>query len=730
MIHTVRRRHLILALAGVALLPSAVHAENLGTIRVESTTIDDRFEARRGEPVGIETIDGSQVDAAHAENIQQLLQGIPGITTEFDSGDTLKIHIRGIENQRFMGEKPGVAVVIDGVPVFERTGKVNIDLDNIESIRVIKGGASFLFGEDALSGAVIITTKRGARHAGVTAAAEAGSFDYTKGMLRVGTAQEGFNAFVQANARKSDGYYYQSGYLTQNVSGKGQIYLSDDADLTFGAEVAHRKKDSHGSVKGVTQAALDPQSDQGRDYARMFNTRLDKYFATYALEGNRNNLMVTAYRYGDHTNFSSAPQNYTATGAAVTDIDAYTSYNDYRQTQAGVKSELRGSGDLGWMVALDLRANTYINQSKYLVDFKSSPFSPAVNTAGTVTADDTTKEGVQALYGELKLPAGADLTFTLNGRYDHIKLDYTGNPTAKHTNTLSLNKAFDVASWRVGANYDLGGDDELYVSASTGFRTPTVDQLFAGTISPTGTTASNEGLKPEQALNYELGSRFHGNGWTLEGALFWVERKDFIMSSVGQYSVTPSGTTAQWANIGAARSKGLELAAHTDTAAPLAFDLAYTYLDASFTQYDNFYLVLGSRYVANPTVVHYNNTGNTVPRTPKHHLNVGMTARTSGGGFTLRGEVDAISSYWADEINQEKIGGHASVNLLGTWRMQGAGGDWELFARVDNVLDTRYFNTARSASGDGNGDGVYNAEDLSIVVNQGRTYTAGITGRF
>lgn len=55
-------------------------------------------------------------------------------------------------------------IVIDGVPVFERTGKVNIDLDNIESIKVIKGGSLYLFGEDALSGAVIITTKRGAKY--------------------------------------------------------------------------------------------------------------------------------------------------------------------------------------------------------------------------------------------------------------------------------------------------------------------------------------------------------------------------------------------------------------------------------------------------------------------------------------------------------------------------------------------------------------------------------------
>ncbi|MGD9788840.1 MAG: TonB-dependent receptor plug domain-containing protein, partial [Sulfuricellaceae bacterium] len=146
----------------------AEEAARLDEVTVTSTTIDDRFDSKRDEPSNISVISGKKVDDAHIQNAIQVLQGIPGVTADLSSGDEIKIKLRGIENQRYMGEKPGVAIVIDGVPVFERTGKVNIDLDNIESIKVIKGGASYLFGEDALAGAVIITTKRGAKYAGVT----------------------------------------------------------------------------------------------------------------------------------------------------------------------------------------------------------------------------------------------------------------------------------------------------------------------------------------------------------------------------------------------------------------------------------------------------------------------------------------------------------------------------------------------------------------------------------
>src|SRR5574340_589576 len=71
----------------------------------------------------------------------------------------------------------------------QRSAAARAHLDNIDSIKVIKGGASYLFGEDALSGAVIITTKRGAKMAGVTASFEKGSFNYNKSLARVGFSQ-------------------------------------------------------------------------------------------------------------------------------------------------------------------------------------------------------------------------------------------------------------------------------------------------------------------------------------------------------------------------------------------------------------------------------------------------------------------------------------------------------------------------------------------------------------
>lgn len=212
-----KKRVYLSAICALAINASAL---DIGTIQVESSTIDSKFDTKKTEVSTTTTISGEEVDEAHAESVQQLLQSIPGVTTEYSTGDSLKIHLRGVENQMYMGEKPGVAIVIDGVPVFERTGKVNIDLDNVESIKVIKGGASYLFGDDALSGAVIITTKKGAKYNHNYGAVEFGSYGYRKYLARTGYANDNLSFHIQASQKKSDGYWEDSDYESNYLNGK------------------------------------------------------------------------------------------------------------------------------------------------------------------------------------------------------------------------------------------------------------------------------------------------------------------------------------------------------------------------------------------------------------------------------------------------------------------------------------------------------------------------------
>ena len=306
-----------------------------------------------------------------------------------------------------------------------------------------------------------------------------------------------------------------------------------------------------------------------------------------------------------------------------------------------------------------------------------------------------------------------------------------------------INQALGGSSFSNELLYD-GGQDfsdsvSLYSNVSTGFRAPTVNQLFAGKISPTGDTAGNSNLTPEQAYNYEIGLRgrfdvIGGVEWDI--AAFQIDRKKFILNVAGQYAnPVGGGLSDQYQNIGGMRNRGVEVSVRSDQSQMVSMDVAYAYLDAKFTQYDNFNLMLGDPWGA-PVITPYNNSGHVIPRAPKHKLYL-ATRVTPFKGFTLTGEMNAQSSYFADELNWHKIGGRAVFDLVANYDFS-VGPDnmveFSAFGRIDNLLDRTYYNTARGSSDSKNRAGDYDneftAEDLSISVNPGRRWTAGLSAKF
>jgi iron complex outermembrane receptor protein len=741
------------ALAASAIpLVVAAQETQLGEVQVTSTTIDDRFHSKRAESSTTHDISGKTVDDKRPENMMQVLQSIPGVTADVSSGDEIKIKLRGIENQRYMGEKPGVAIVIDGVPVFERTGKVNIDLDNIESIKVIKGGASYLFGDDALSGAVIITTKRGANYKGVTVGADVGAWGYDRELVRAGLGGDWGTGHLQATHRQSDDWYWQSGYKTDYFDGNMRLYLTDRSDLTFGFEKSDREKDKHGSVTGAIQATNDPQGTIGRDYARKFNVDLQKVHATYSNDlTDKSNFLAMVYEYRDHTNFWSGPQRVSATGTVIPNSaqDAYTTLNDYHQTQRGLKSEWRGSAEsIAALVGGEVRRNEYINYNTALVSYCSrtgAGCAPAnLTTAGSVLNNNSTDESINALYGEMKFAPAERWTLTGNARYDNIKLDYHSGVTKELATPFDRSKTFNVTSWRAGTAYAVTSRDDIYGNVSTGFRAPSADQLYNGSISPTGgKTENNENLKPERSLNLELGVRSKSSLFGLavetEAAIFQIDRKDYIMSTVGQYSASSATYKEMYDNIGGVRNRGFELGLRTDRKRDVTFDAAYTYIHAVFTKYDTFFQTMGSPYVASPTMVRYDNTGNYVPRVSRHQLDA-TVAWQGIEHFRIALEMDARSWSYADEINKVKLPGRAVFSLQANYDTTGpgitqGGTRWSFFGRIDNLFGTHYWVTARGTNDSANYltgayDRVYNENDPSIVVGKPRAWMVGVTASF
>ena len=708
-------------------------ASDLGTIQVESSTIDDKYESKMLEVSNTTTVSGEKIEEFHSKNIADVLNNIPGVTIRRNEGDSNKIHIRGIAAEMYMGEKPGVAIVIDGVPVQERAGSVNIDMDNIKSIKVIKGGASYLYGNDALGGAIVITTKKPKNKNKGFVSTEQGSYGYEKYLASFTGGTEDLAVRFQASYKASDGYWEDSDYWAKSVNGKIQYYIDDSSDITLGIDKSTRFENDTGSI---TYATYDPNTglytnnvednptSKGEvGYAVGYDIELDKYFLTYSKDfDNGLNLMTQLYNYEDTTtNKSSA---FDSTGDGVRDDHRYNSYAN--TLQRGLKSELRTKGDsFASMFGLDIQRNEEDKNSKYRVEYQEYSWSGTPTTLhpiGEVTSDTTSNEDINAIYGELKYGITKSLTTTLNARYDNISYDYTNNLT----DTLS-EQTYDEISYRVGATYKLKEKEVIYANYSTGFRVPLVSQMYAGDIygaSWSGTYINNTDIKTEKTHNYELGFRKKSDSLTYEVSIYQLNRDDVIGKSVGNYASTNGNEELYYDNMADVRNRGVELSLNSNRKKDLSFVFNYTYLDSVYTRYDNYYLLLEGE----TTATAYDVTDNRVPRTSNHTIYLEATYKIMSN-WSVTADVNYKSSQYADERNEIEVDGYSVANLRTKYNTKLSIFKIELFAQVDNILDEQYYMMPR-VTGDRNDDGLYDVRDMGLTVNPGRVYLAGLSAKF
>jgi iron complex outermembrane receptor protein len=381
------------------------------------------------------------------------------------------------------------------------------------------------------------------------------------------------------------------------------------------------------------------------------------------------------------------------------------------------------------MVGLDIARNEEDRNNKYRVDYTGRDRVP--HSIGDVSSDNSFNEDISAFYGELKYQINDKLVATANARYDHIEYDYTNNLTSD-----KWNEDFNELSYRVGATYKLEENSIIYTSISTGFRVPTISQMYAGDMSTStysGTYTNNTDIDTEKTYNYELGYRGKNDLITYDVAIFQLDRDDVIGRSSGNYAST-RGVDVYYDNMADIRNRGLELSLNSDRSKEFYFMANYAYLDAEYTRYDEYNMIIydenaGYRGSGGTVVAGtYDLAGNTVPRTSKHTVYVEGNYWATPNWLLTAG-VNYRSSQYADDMNEVKVDGYAVAMLKTKYNIKVSNFDVEVFALVDNVFDEQYYMMPR-VTGDRNEDGLYDERDMGLTVNPGRVYTVGLSVKF
>jgi len=683
--------------------------DTLGTISVSSSTIDDKFKNLTTKTSSSTIISSADIEKINPTNIENILNTIPGITASNVGNDRVKIHIRGIDNQMYMGENPGVAVVIDGVPVQETSGKINLDLDNIDSIKVIKGSASYLYGNDAISGAIIITTKRAKGINSSKVEAEMGSFGFKR--LLAGTNQSFENgAFqLQGTIRDTDGYWDDAYLKHKSINGKYQHYLTETSDITFGADYTKRKTGDGTSIHGESNAKSNPTSNNEVSYSGYHDTTLLKTFITYSDDiDDTSNLMINLSRYKDDTTNLYSPIDLNNDGLE----ESHRNKSDEEWIQNTFKSEYRKSFDkVAIMAGVNIARNKQENKSNAQTNYKNGYGPSATNVKkGDIVGSSHNEEDINAIYLELQNHLTDHLTSTINFRHDDIKYNYKNNLDK----TLNTTPSYNANTYRVGLNYKLNNNHNIYTSYATGFRAPTAQQISGNIdkLQADPTLDIQTTLDIETTNNIEIGITGDISSLQYDASIYQLDREDYIGIRAGSYMwSSDDDADKSVGNLGDMRSRGFELALNSDRSKMVSFSIAYTYLDAKFKKYS-----INPNDGGNPPI---DLSGNIIPRTSKHTLNLTLDFKLAEG-LIVSPELIAKSNYFADEDNKYKQPGYEVVNLRTQYKINNS---LEIFGKIENLLDKDYYQFIQVGYNK-------NMEDATIRVAPSRAYYAGLRYKF
>ena len=237
-------------------------------------------------------------------------------------------------------------------------------------------------------------------------------------------------------------------------------------------------------------------------------------------------------------------------------------------------------------------------------------------------------------------------------------------------------------------------DALLYVSAAKGVK--------PGGISTVGTfnRLSDNTYKAEKLWNYEIGAK---TSW-LDGravfnpAAFYMDYKDKQVSTLAVDPTTASGFRGIVSNAGSARVYGLELDTAFAVTENVRLNLAYTFLDAKYTNFDVYTRTASNiAYAGKCQIVEVgtgtqstncklNLAGNSLERSPKHALSGSIVVtQPLANGMNLIGEVAAQyqSKRYYDEFNTQWFGGFANVDLRLTLESKA----WSVTGYVDNLFN-------------------------------------------
>ena len=222
----------------------------------------------------------------------------------------------------------------------------------------------------------------------------------------------------------------------------------------------------------------------------------------------------------------------------------------------------------------------------------------------------------------------------------------SGAPTVNHNPALP-DKSDTVTSPRLAAIYRLTDTVSVWGNIGSGFRAPTLNELYRQFRVGTVLTLANNQLGPERLRGGEVGLQLSPSRHLAWRTTWYDNRITDPVSNVTQ-SVNGTNVTQQRQNLGTTRVSGLQTG--VDLRAGAAWKLSAAYIHER------------ARVTANPANAAL--VGKLLPQVPRHRGTLHATF-TNPRFFTASVDVLATSRQFDDDLNARAVPGFTNAGLPG-----------------------------------------------------------------
>ena len=540
----------------------------------------EQLQARTGAPVTV--IDEATIASINKLDVLEALRLVPAaqIVQVGQRGGPTSLFLRG-------GESNFTKVLIDGIPANDIGGGFDfsqLTIAGVERIEVLRQTNSVIYGSDALTGVVNVSTRRGtSRVPALEYAIDGGNLGTFNNALSFGGAYKRYDYFSQYSYYTTDNDTPNNGYRNGTYAGR------------FGAAVGN------GTNVSGTMRYLDSRfgSPNGFDLFRIADDSVsdtNQLYVSVAADSQISPRWQTTIRFGS-TDQESRFANPSPTGEY---FDPFGFGGNY----------------LGQTVTLeDAAGRTVTGQA--ILDY-----------GGVYPQSFASRTTRRSLFGQATFQATPDLAISAGGRFEHEAgySDPDTDPSDTRNNGgafvegratlvnriyisagigVEHNEVFEtaytprlsVAAYLRNPSTDRVGETKLTLNIGKGIKAPSVYQgqnsLYA-LVTGTPAGAGVDPLGPEKSRGFDIGleqalaagrlrARVGYFNNTFENLLEFLNRTQLVSAGVPP-DVAAATAFGAYINSASFDAQGIELSADAAVGATLRFGASYTYLDAEVTE--------------------------------------------------------------------------------------------------------------------------------------------------